>query len=122
MPRATWQLKGQLTQRRPDGSCCLGFLSVSYNQYQAVPIRHYVNQTPSVYVMDNWHVTPRLTLQLGLPLRCAAARMGAQQHVAQLRPGTYHVAAKLRIWNSDGSHQPNRARIPDTVRTVFRST
>ena len=25
------------------------------------PIRHYVNQTPSAYAMDNWHVTPRLS-------------------------------------------------------------
>ena len=29
----------------------------SYNQTQSAPIRHYVNQTPSVYVDDNWHVT-----------------------------------------------------------------
>jgi len=36
-------------------------LSSNYQQYQATPIRHYVNQTPSIYVMDNWHVTPRLT-------------------------------------------------------------
>jgi outer membrane receptor protein involved in Fe transport len=43
-------------------------LSGSYSQYQAVPIRHYVNQTPSAYAMDNWHVTPRLSLQLGPPL------------------------------------------------------
>jgi hypothetical protein len=34
-------------------------LSGSYGQEQAVPIRHYVNQTPSAYVMDNWHVLPR---------------------------------------------------------------
>ena len=25
---------------------------------QSAPIRHYVNQTPSAYVLDNWHVTP----------------------------------------------------------------
>ncbi len=41
-------------------------LSASFSQAQALPIRHYVNQTPSVYVNDNWKVTQRLSLQLGL--------------------------------------------------------
>ena len=41
-------------------------LTASYSQFQSTPIRHYVNQTPSLYVMDNWHVTHRLSLQLGL--------------------------------------------------------
>ena len=41
-------------------------LASKYQQAQALPIRHYVNQTTSVYAMDNWHVTPRLSLQLGL--------------------------------------------------------
>jgi hypothetical protein len=41
-------------------------LAGSYNQEQAAPQRYYVNQTPSVYAMDNWHVTPRLSLQLGV--------------------------------------------------------
>jgi len=38
----------------------------SYNQAQSAPIRHYVNNTPSIYAMDNWHVTSRLSLQLGV--------------------------------------------------------
>jgi hypothetical protein len=41
-------------------------IPTSYSQTQSAPIRHYVNQTPSIYVNDNWHVTPRLTLQLGI--------------------------------------------------------
>ena len=41
-------------------------LPSNYSQNQLAPIRHYVNQTPSVYAQDNWHVTPRLSLQLGL--------------------------------------------------------
>ncbi len=43
-------------------------LTTSYTQFQSTPIRHYVNQTPSFYVMDNWHVTPRLSLQTRPPL------------------------------------------------------
>jgi hypothetical protein len=41
-------------------------ISDSYFQQQATPILHYYANTPSAYAMDNWHVTPRLTLQLGL--------------------------------------------------------
>jgi len=41
-------------------------LPTSYSQNMIAPIRHYLNDTPSVYVNDNWHVTPRLTLQIGL--------------------------------------------------------
>ena len=41
-------------------------LSSNYDQAQVLSINHYVNQTPSAYAMDNWHVTPRLSLQLGL--------------------------------------------------------
>ena len=41
-------------------------IPTSFNQEQAAPQRYYVNQTPSVYVMDDWHVTSRLSLQLGV--------------------------------------------------------
>jgi hypothetical protein len=41
-------------------------LSTSYYQPQSMAIRHYVNQTTSGYVNDNWKVGPRLSLQLGL--------------------------------------------------------
>ena len=43
-------------------------LSSGYSQDLLAPIRHYVDQTPSIYAMDNWHITPRLTLQLESPL------------------------------------------------------
>jgi hypothetical protein len=46
--------------------CMLIGLSTSYYQPQSMAIRHYVNQTTSGYVNDNWKVSPRLSLQLGL--------------------------------------------------------
>ncbi|MFZ1012785.1 MAG: hypothetical protein WAN28_05520, partial [Terracidiphilus sp.] len=49
----------------PFMSMLLG-LSSSYSQPQSMAIRHYVNQTPSAYVYDNWKTTPRLSLQIGL--------------------------------------------------------
>jgi len=41
-------------------------LSTSYDQANSDPIFHYVNNTLSAYAEDNWHVTPRLSLQYGL--------------------------------------------------------
>jgi len=41
-------------------------LASGYSQPQSMAIRHYVNQTTSGYINDNWKVTPRLSLQLGL--------------------------------------------------------
>ena len=49
----------------PFMSMLLG-LSTSYYQPQSMAIRHYVNQTTSAYVNDNWKVSPKLSLQLGL--------------------------------------------------------
>lgn len=40
-------------------------LAGSFSQAQALPVRHYVNETPSAYIEDNWKVTPSLSLQLG---------------------------------------------------------
>lgn len=40
-------------------------LSTGFSQAQQDPIFHYVNNTPTVYAQDNWHLTPRLSLQYG---------------------------------------------------------
>jgi hypothetical protein len=49
----------------PFMSMVLG-LATSYSQPQSMAIRHYVNQTTSGYINDNWKVSSRLSLQLGL--------------------------------------------------------
>jgi hypothetical protein len=41
-------------------------LAGSYSQPQSLNILHYVNQTTSGYINDNWKVSSRLSLQLGL--------------------------------------------------------
>jgi hypothetical protein len=41
-------------------------LSDSFSQLQDLEMFHWINNTYSAYGMDNWHVTPRLTLNLGL--------------------------------------------------------
>jgi hypothetical protein len=77
-------------------------LTSGYSQFQAVPIRHYVNQTPSVYAMDNWHVTPRLTLQLGLRYDALPHAWERSQQVANFNPAAYNQS-NAPIWKSDGT-------------------
>ena len=38
----------------------------SFQQLQSIETFHWINNTYSFYGMDNWHVTPRITLNLGL--------------------------------------------------------
>jgi len=66
----------------------LGLVS-GYNQSQDLPIRHYVNQTTSVYAMDNWHITPRLSLQLGLRYDALPSAWERGNNVANFDPNLY---------------------------------
>lgn len=47
------------------GNFLLGFAS-SFTQLQRLDTKHWINNTYSFYVNDNWHVTPSLTLNLGV--------------------------------------------------------
>ena len=83
-------------------------LSSSYGQFQAVPIRHYVNQTPSAYAMDNWHVTPRLSLQLGLRYDALPHAWERSNAVSNFDPALY-LSSQSPVWNGTliGSSTPN---------------
>lgn len=77
-------------------------LAGSFSQFQSTPIRHYVNQTPSVYVEDNWHTTSRLSLQLGLRFDALPHAWERGNNVANFNPAAY-LASQQPIWNTDGS-------------------
>jgi hypothetical protein len=77
-------------------------LTSSYSQFQAVPIRHYVNQTPSVYLLDNWHVTPRLTLQLGIRWDALPHAWERSNAVANFNSNSYQ-STETPNWNADGT-------------------
>jgi len=81
-------------------------ISSSFSQYQATPIRHYVNQTPSAYVMDNWHVSPKMTLQLGLRYDALPHAWERANQVANFNPAAYLQSEAVQ-WNSDGSENPS---------------
>jgi hypothetical protein len=80
-------------------------LAASYSQFQSTPIRHYVNQTPSFYVMDNWHVTPRLSLQLGLRYDALPHAWERNNDVANFDPGAYNQSA-IPLWTPAGTIDP----------------
>ncbi len=77
-------------------------LAQNYQQQNGQPIRHYVNNTPSVYAMDNWHVTPRLTLQLGLRYDALPQAWERQNFIGNFNPDHYSAGASV-YWNPDHS-------------------
>src|SRR5215475_10853360 len=81
-------------------------LASNYDQHQDLPIRHYVNQTPSVYVNDNWRATPNFSLQLGFRYDALPHAWERQNYIANFDP-TQYLAAQTPTWKSDGSLDPN---------------
>jgi hypothetical protein len=77
-------------------------LAQNYQQQNGQPIRHYVNQTPSVYAMDNWHVTSRLTLQLGIRYDALPQAWERQNFIGNFNPAHYSPVEAV-VWNSDHS-------------------
>ena len=81
-------------------------LSSSYSESQAAPIRHYVNQTPSVYAMDTWKITPRLSLQLGIRYDALPQAWERANQVATFDPSQY-LSIQAPTWMSNGAQDPN---------------
>jgi hypothetical protein len=77
-------------------------LTTSYSQLQNAWIGHYVNHTPSVYAMDTWHVTPRLSLQLGLRYDAMPLAWERNNRTSNFYPDSY-LSTQVPDWNTDGS-------------------
>jgi hypothetical protein len=78
----------------------------SYSQTQSAPIRHYVNQTPSVYANDNWHVSPRLTMQIGLRYDALPHAWERNNYLANFVPAMYNPN-QAPIWTAGGGIDPS---------------
>ncbi len=63
-----------------------------FNQVQQAPINHYVNQTTSIYAMDNWHMTPRLSVQYGLRYDALPHAWERNNRVANFVPANYQAS------------------------------
>lgn len=64
-------------------------LSSSFSQAQDLPIRHYVNETVSAYLEDNWKITPTLSLQLGLRYDALPHAWERGNNVSNFDPNAY---------------------------------
>jgi hypothetical protein len=69
----------------------LGFAS-SYDQLQQVNTDHWLNNTYSFYGMDNWHLTPRLTLNLGFRYDLLPRVYEKNNRVSNFNPAAYASA------------------------------
>ena len=67
-------------------------MSTGYSQLQVQDIRHYVNQTVSAYAMDNWHVTPRLSVQYGIRYDVMPHAWERNNRLASFDPKQYQAA------------------------------
>ena len=81
-------------------------LADNYSESEVAPIRHYVNQTPSLYAMDTWKVNPRLSLQLGLRYDALPSAWERANNVATFDPALY-LTSQSPTWLSSGSLDPN---------------
>ena len=81
-------------------------LATSFQQPNADPINHYVNNTISVFGMDNWHATPRLSVQLGLRYDAMPLVWERNNQVSNFEPSLYQPALAA-TFNADGSFAAN---------------
>ncbi|MGB8261322.1 MAG: carboxypeptidase-like regulatory domain-containing protein [Terracidiphilus sp.] len=82
-------------------------IPTSYSQAQGAPIRHYVNQTPSAYIQDNWHVTPRLSLQLGFRYDALPHAWERNNYIGNFDSDSY-VANEAPVWvGTSGAIDPS---------------
>ena len=83
----------------------LGFAS-TFSQLNDQGRRHLVNNTPSMYAEDNWKVTPRLTLNLGLRYDLYPHTWERQNLVSNFVQADYDPKEAAEF-NPDGSLQTN---------------
>ncbi|MGA8161162.1 MAG: TonB-dependent receptor [Acidobacteriaceae bacterium] len=79
----------------------LGFGS-TYDQLQNQRTDHWLDNTYSFYAMDNWHVTPRLTLNLGFRYDALPRVYEKNNQVANFNPAVYDPA-NAAIFSSAGT-------------------
>jgi hypothetical protein len=78
-------------------------LATNFNQSNANPINHYVNNTISVFAMDNWHVTPRLSVQLGIRYDAMPHVWERNNQVSNFEPSLYQSALTPAFDSSSGA-------------------
>jgi hypothetical protein len=79
-------------------------IPTKYTQTQTAALRHYYSNTTSGYAQDNWHITPRLSLQIGLRYDAMPQTVERQNLLGNFDQAAYQTGAGAApIWNTDGS-------------------
>ncbi len=81
-------------------------LSDSYEQLQNLNTNHWIDNTYSFYGMDNWHVLPRLTLNLGVRYDGLPHIYEKNNLVANFVPADFS-ATQAQVPNGAGNLDPN---------------
>uniref|UniRef100_A0A7V4XSY8 TonB-dependent receptor n=1 Tax=Acidobacterium capsulatum TaxID=33075 RepID=A0A7V4XSY8_9BACT len=84
----------------------LGFAS-TYDQLQQQRTDHWIANTYSFYAMDNWRITPRLSLQLGLRDDIMPQTYEKNNQVANFVPADYKAADAQSPDPNTGNLNPN---------------
>jgi len=84
----------------------LGF-SDSFQQLQSQETDHWLNNTYSGYVQDNWRVTPRLTLNLGVRYDALPHVYEKNNRIANFVPADFNPANAQTPDPSTGALNPN---------------
>jgi hypothetical protein len=77
----------------------------SFTQLQFLAGKHWVNNNYGVYGNDNWHVTQRLTLNLGLRYDAMPHAFERYNQFSNFVPGQYDASQPYPL-NSDGTLNP----------------
>jgi Carboxypeptidase regulatory-like domain len=81
-------------------------LSGGFSQPQSDAIRHYVNQTTSVYANDNWKVSPRFSLQIGFRYDALPHAWERNNALANFVPGNYVQTPPVWSTQTPGAIDP----------------
>ena len=79
----------------------------AFSQSNANPINHYVNNNISVYAMDNWRVTPRLSVQYGVRYDAMPHVWERNNQVSNFVPSLYQPALTAQFDPNSGAFLPN---------------
>ncbi len=93
-------------------------LATTFAQAGTDPTFHYVNNTISVYAMDNWHVTPRLTLQLGIRYDALPHVWERNNQISNFVPSQYQTAL-APVFTSSGAFASNSPGLQTINGTQF---
>jgi hypothetical protein len=84
--------------------------TASFTQLQFLAGKHWVNNNYSFYAMDNWHIVPRLTLNLGVRFDGMPHAFERFNQFANFVPASYNTTLPSPF-NTDGSGTLNPASL-----------